>query len=283
MSHPAVAVLRSKLLSGDPTAEAVAEGHLTLQPTGERTLGAGIVQDALNQLAVGNPAFTIDLGQGGRYRGFYGPKTVDAVSAFQTAKNLPTTGTVDAATISALDAELLVGIPVPVPIPIAAPAISTAALKPKANAKPTGTSAPFHTDPSKSHDDNGNSKTTGLNGLSTQNDDGTLVIDATETLTAIRSGRAYGPVQARQVRVWKGDVGTVEQTGYCHDGRTLPVCVLMKNVNGFPAQLPSGYKLVDSDKKKSTQFGKFDTLDLGDRIRGFLGSLRQIAKSSEFP
>jgi len=37
----------------------------------------------------------------------------------------------------------------------------------------------------------------------------------------------------------------------------------MKNVDGFSASLPPGYKVADSDTKKSTQFGKFDKQDLG--------------------
>ena len=37
----------------------------------------------------------------------------------------------------------------------------------------------------------------------------------------------------------------------------------MQNVNGFPAALPTGYTVADSDTKKSTQFGKFDKEDLG--------------------
>src|SRR2546430_16469415 len=61
------AVLKSDLLKGNNTLEAVANGRLVLDATGDRVEGIGPVQDALNQLG-----FTVNLGSSGRSKGFFG-------------------------------------------------------------------------------------------------------------------------------------------------------------------------------------------------------------------
>ncbi|HXM26983.1 MAG TPA: peptidoglycan-binding domain-containing protein [Chthoniobacterales bacterium] len=101
---PAVAtpVLKSDLLKGDNTLEAVADGRLILEATGGRVEGIGPVQDALNRLG-----FTIDLGRSGQFRGFFGEITKAAVKAFQTSANIGVDGRVGTDTINKLDDALL--------------------------------------------------------------------------------------------------------------------------------------------------------------------------------
>jgi|GEM_PF-2616235 len=95
--------LRSAGMKGDPVMEAVADGHMILRATGGAVAGIGLVQDGLNQLG-----FSIDLGTGKKFRGFFGDKTKGAVRAFQEATPGidETTGMVDQETILALDAAL---------------------------------------------------------------------------------------------------------------------------------------------------------------------------------
>jgi hypothetical protein len=96
------AVLKSDLLKGDNTLEAVADGRLVLDATGDRVEGIGPVQDALNQLG-----FTINLGSSGRFKGFFGEKTKAAVKAFQASANIDVDGRVGRDTIKKLDERLM--------------------------------------------------------------------------------------------------------------------------------------------------------------------------------
>jgi hypothetical protein len=95
-------VLKSDLLKGDNTLEAVADGRLVLDATGKRVEGIGPVQDALNQLG-----FTIDLGRSGQFRGFFGEKTKAAVKSFQASANIGVDGRVGTDTINKLDESLI--------------------------------------------------------------------------------------------------------------------------------------------------------------------------------
>jgi hypothetical protein len=95
-------VLKSDLLRGDNTLEAVADGHIVLHATEGRVEGIGPVQDALNQLG-----FTIDLGNSGQFRGFFGEKTRAAVEAFQASANIDVNGRVGSDTIRKLDESLM--------------------------------------------------------------------------------------------------------------------------------------------------------------------------------
>jgi peptidoglycan hydrolase-like protein with peptidoglycan-binding domain len=100
-SVPRVAVpaLQSDLLKGNNTLEAVADGHLVLQVTGNRVDGIGPVQDALNRLG-----FTVDLGSSSQFRGFFGGKTEAALERFQKSHGITeVNGKVDAETIMMLD------------------------------------------------------------------------------------------------------------------------------------------------------------------------------------
>jgi putative peptidoglycan binding protein/N-acetylmuramoyl-L-alanine amidase-like protein len=100
------AVLKSDLLKGNNTLEAVANGRLVLDATGDRVEGIGPVQDALNQLG-----FTINLGSSGRFKGFFGEKTKAAVKAFQASANIDVDGRVGPDTIKKLDERLIPAAP----------------------------------------------------------------------------------------------------------------------------------------------------------------------------
>lgn len=100
--EPEAGRLKSRLLARDSTLEAVAAGHAKLSASGVQVPGIGPVQDALNQLG-----FTIDLGSGEKFRGFFGPKTVAAIEAFQNRHMLEVTGELQQETVRAIDEALL--------------------------------------------------------------------------------------------------------------------------------------------------------------------------------
>lgn len=94
--------LKSDLLQNSELFETIAEGHLVLQATGEKTQAIAPVQDALNRLG-----FAIDLGNNGQFRGFFGEKTEQALKQFQLKCGLnDVSGRVDQETILTLDKAL---------------------------------------------------------------------------------------------------------------------------------------------------------------------------------
>lgn len=95
--------LRSRLFAGSAALERVADGHGVLRSSGVRVEGVELVQDALNSLAALGGNYRIDLGT---HRGFFGPKTEQAVMAFESDFRLTTNGIVDTETILALDEAL---------------------------------------------------------------------------------------------------------------------------------------------------------------------------------
>jgi hypothetical protein len=100
--NPNLILLRSNFFKDDLALQQVAHGELTLVATGDAMAGIGAVQDALNFLASSQsqPSLSIDLGGN---RGFFGPRTKNAIVAFQKWKNLPETGKMDSATLLILD------------------------------------------------------------------------------------------------------------------------------------------------------------------------------------
>ena len=98
LSHP--------LLSGDPTLQAVAAGQQVREQSGTRAPGVSALQDALNALSKEDPGLAVDLGQNDRFRGFFGPKTRQAVERFQKSKGLDVNGVVGDSTIKAIDEAL---------------------------------------------------------------------------------------------------------------------------------------------------------------------------------
>src|SRR5436190_6166389 len=97
-------VLKSTILRDNDVLEGVAAGHLVLRTTGREVAGIGPVQDALNFLGKANPALGIELG---RFRGFFGEKTENAVEAFQQAAGLDVDGRIGEDDIKALDAAVV--------------------------------------------------------------------------------------------------------------------------------------------------------------------------------
>lgn len=95
--------LHHPLLAYDTTLQLVITGKLVLEPTGDHVGGCGALHDVLNHLATVNPRYHVDLGESQRYRGFYGPKTAEAIEHFQSDRGLVATGETDAATLMALD------------------------------------------------------------------------------------------------------------------------------------------------------------------------------------
>ena len=95
--------LHHPLLAYDTTLQLVVTGRLVLEPTGDHVGGCGALHDALNQLATINPRYRVDLGENQQYRGFYGPKTADAIRHFQDDRGLNPTGETDSLTLMALD------------------------------------------------------------------------------------------------------------------------------------------------------------------------------------
>jgi hypothetical protein len=117
-------------------------------------------------------------------------------------------------------------------------------------------SKPFSTDNSYGSFRGCSSNTTGLTGIETSFSDGTIVIEAKETLTAIRAFTNFGPKTASQHRLKKGNTTTVKSEQYCWLARVLPDALLIEHFKGFPSdvQFVSG---------KATQFGKHDSEDEG--------------------
>jgi hypothetical protein len=117
-------------------------------------------------------------------------------------------------------------------------------------------SKPFSTDSSHGSFRGSSSNTTGLTGTETSFSDGTVVIDAKETLTAIRGSTDFGSKTASQHRLKQGNTQTVQSAEYCWLARVLPDTLLVEHFNGFPSdvQFVSG---------KATQFGKRDSEDEG--------------------
>jgi peptidoglycan hydrolase-like protein with peptidoglycan-binding domain len=107
------AALGTKTLATVPELAAVAAGAVTMKRNGQRQLGMGSVQDALNAIAAaaeartGQPSLVrVNLGANNANRGLFGPGSESAVRRFQLEEGLSQTGQVNAATLAALDRSL---------------------------------------------------------------------------------------------------------------------------------------------------------------------------------
>jgi N-acetylmuramoyl-L-alanine amidase len=123
---PASRRLRSRLLSGNAKLEAVASEHIELTNSSQQREEVGLVQDALNVLAGLGGNYRVDVGPIGEFRGFYGPKTRDAVQRFERDFHLTVNGIVDAETLLALDDALIRNEQGVNPIPLLSPIVSGA-------------------------------------------------------------------------------------------------------------------------------------------------------------
>jgi hypothetical protein len=267
--EPETIRLKSKALKDNPTLEGVAAGHLVLSPSANRVSGAGPVQDALKALAEqGHPEFDIDFGDNPKLRGFYGPKTANAVKAFQRSRELGDTGVVDDKTIEALDAAMA-------ELESTAPGREQRVnqplgngsgddpLEPGTGAQPVGPAEPFKTNAASAGNANGSSKTTGLTGTTQVFSDGTVVTDATELLRAVRVDGLNGSLTGRLRRVRKGTTFAVRQENYSYSGRTLPDGTLVVDSDGISSAVPVGFTATAVKTVKATQFGKGDGQDEG--------------------
>jgi hypothetical protein len=85
----------------------VVDGKLVLEAAQQVVSGIGAVQRAMAVLArSGKPDYLIDLGPNDRMRGWFGPKTIKAINAFQTDQGLPVTPAVDRNFLLSLSREL---------------------------------------------------------------------------------------------------------------------------------------------------------------------------------
>jgi hypothetical protein len=132
-----------------------------------------------------------------------------------------------------------------------------------ADAAPAGTPEPFSTPPSVSGNEGGHSKTKGLQGTQQKFDDGSVVIEATEALSASRADGLSGSLTAFCRRVQKADIVTVQQNDYSYKNRALPDSTLFTKIGGIPHEVPLGFQPTPAKSVKATQFGKNDAEDEG--------------------
>lgn len=151
-------------------------------------------------------------------------------------------------------------IPKPAPFAEAQAALMAAAA---AAVHPVGDPVPFRTAPSISGNAMGHSKTKGLQGTQQKYDDGSLVIEATEALSADREDGLNATLTASCRRVEKDGIMTVQQKNYSYKTRELPDSTLLYNLTGFPPDPPAGFRATPVKTVKATQFGKNDTEDEG--------------------
>ncbi|HEX7516358.1 MAG TPA: hypothetical protein VF345_03625 [Chthoniobacterales bacterium] len=136
-------------------------------------------------------------------------------------------------------------------------------LNPGPGAQPVGHAEPFRTSSSNSGDENGSSKTDGLIGTAQAFDDGTIVIDATERLRAVRTDGLNGTLTGHWRRVQKGNTFAVRQENYSYRGRKLPDGALFLDAVGIPNAVPAEFIATAVKTVKATQFGKGDKQDEG--------------------
>jgi hypothetical protein len=130
-------------------------------------------------------------------------------------------------------------------------------------ASPVGDPQPFSTRPSASGNDGGRSTTTGLKGTTQKFDDGSVVTEATEDLTASRTGGFNSSLTASCRRVTQGNTTIVHQVNYSYKQRALSDSTLVTNVNGLSLAVPAGFQPTAVRTVKATQFGKNDREDEG--------------------
>ena len=152
----------------------------------------------------------------------------------------------------------------PAPISVDPQSSNDDPFEPAPGAQPVGQAEPFHTKAASAGDANGSSTTSGLLGTAQTFDDGTIVIDATEQLTAIRNDDGLNAsLTGRWRRVQKGSTFAIRQENYSYNGRQLPNGFLFQNVDGIPATVPAGFTASAVKTVKATQFGKGDSQDEG--------------------
>ena len=110
LDHHGAYTLRSALLATDPTLRQIAETSLVLVEPEHPKLVAGIeaIQEALNRLAIAGVALPrIRFGAMDKFRGWFGPQTVDALRAFQRFAGIGVDAKIGDDTLRALDNALV--------------------------------------------------------------------------------------------------------------------------------------------------------------------------------
>ena len=72
-------------------------------------------------------------------------------------------------------------------------------------------------------------------------DDGSVVIEATEQMTASRTGGMNGSLTASCRRVRRDNITAVTQLNYSYKNRVLPELILTTDVLGFTLAVPAGF------------------------------------------
>ncbi len=263
--------LRSPLLAGDPVMGRIATTTLVLvQPQhAEPVAGIGVVQEAINRLASAGVAVPrITFGKDGKYRGWFGSQTADALRVFQRLAGIGADGKIGDDTLRALDGALVKAgagglpsdgqaIPAPLPQPLSPPVV-----QPVSVPAPAGATAGVFKRPaaaSRTRDGAGSSSTTGLKGSIEISSTGVETVVASEELAAKRDNKSLGsPRVVSQRRTTDPATGQtiITQSDYCWSTRKLPDAVVFTNHAGFK---------IDSDviEGEASYFGKFDTMDEG--------------------
>lgn len=130
-------------------------------------------------------------------------------------------------------------------------------------AAPVGNPQSFKTLPSASGNQNGSSTTTGLNGTLQKFADGSTVIEATENLTAKRTGSLNSSLTASCRCIQQGDTTIIHQVNYSYKQRVLPDSTTVTGVTSLSLAIPSGFQSTAVKQVKATQFGKNDRQDEG--------------------
>ncbi len=151
------------------------------------------------------------------------------------------------------------------PATVPAPDVSLPAASPSALlfASPIGDPQPFSTKPSNSSNQRGSSTTKGLKGTSQKFDDGSVVTEANEDLTAIRTDGLNSSLTASCRRVQQGNTTIVHQVSYSYKQRALSDSTLVTNVDDLSLPVPAGFQPTPAKTVKATQFGKNDRQDEG--------------------
>jgi hypothetical protein len=165
------------------------------------------------------------------------------------------------------------------------PFVATAPVVPMAlapTATPIGNPEPFSTPASLSSNANGSSKTKGLKGTLQRYSDGSVVVEATEALSAKRADGLDGTLLASWSQVKKGDRIAVQQGNYSYLHRQLPNPTLFLNLNDIPADVPSGFAATPARDAIASQFGKNDTQDegTGARVMGLIQTNSEVFGAS---
>jgi hypothetical protein len=102
-----------------------------------------------------------------------------------------------------------------------------------------------------------------LNGTLQKFDDGSSVIEATENLTAKRTGSLNASLTASCRRIQQGTTTIIHQVNYSHKQRVLPDSTAVTGVTSLSLPVPNGFQSTAVKQVKATQFGKNDHQDEG--------------------